>query len=71
MTCDIISRNPQPWKIVPAHFLLTCSVMGIIKSIGVYFPELRMSLSATATDVGVIIGLFSALLYGPGEMSYY
>ncbi|XP_030848554.1 monocarboxylate transporter 6-like [Strongylocentrotus purpuratus] len=56
-----------PWKIVPALFLQTCFFLATIKSIGVYFPELRRDLGITATDLGITLGIFEAFSFVPGS----
>ena len=67
---DMISGNQQAWNIVPAHFLQTCFTLGIVKSMGIYFPELRASLGMTVVDLGLTIGLFNTFIFAPG-ISYF
>ena len=67
MKAMAVRQLSRAWKIVPAFFLQTCTVMGIIKSTGVFFPELRVSLGSTEADLGLAVGLFNAFVFGPGK----
>ena len=64
---DSVAFCSKTWKIVPAFLLQTCTVMGIIKLTGVFFPELRASLGSNEADIGLAIGLFDAFVFGPGQ----
>ena len=60
-------RNRAALKLVLALFLQTCYVLGTVKSIGVYLPELKEGLGLTSTDIGLDFGLFSAFAFCPGK----
>ncbi|XP_001200312.2 monocarboxylate transporter 5-like [Strongylocentrotus purpuratus] len=61
-------RNRAALKLVLALFLQTCYVLGTVKSIGVYLPELKVGLGLTSTDIGLDLGLFSAFAFGSGPI---
>ena len=68
-SCGKIGR--QTWaamKIVPTLFLQTWFVMGVVKSVGVYFQILELSLGVTAAGLGLTLGLFAVCVFGPGNV---
>ena len=53
--------------LVVCTFLRTSSLIGIIKTIGMYMEDINKSLGTTSTDIGIALGLLIAFCHFPGE----
>ena len=51
-------------------FLMACSQVGTIKSMGIFLEDISLSLGTTSTDIGVSLGLFTAFSYFPGRLDF-
>ncbi|XP_041481430.1 monocarboxylate transporter 12-like [Lytechinus variegatus] len=59
---------PRSFPVVLLMFLMACSQVGTIKSIGIYLEDISWSLGTTSTDIGVALGLFNAFGYFPAPL---
>ncbi|XP_041466529.1 monocarboxylate transporter 6-like [Lytechinus variegatus] len=49
-------------------FLMACSQVGTVKSIGIYLEDISYSLETTSKDIGVALGLFAGFSYFPAPL---
>ncbi|XP_063955088.1 monocarboxylate transporter 5-like [Lytechinus pictus] len=51
---------PRSCPVVLLMFLMACSQVGTIKTIGIYLEDISWSLGTTSADIGLALGLFNA-----------
>nr|XP_054752523.1 monocarboxylate transporter 12-like [Lytechinus pictus] len=51
---------PRSFPVVLLMFLMACSQVGTIKTIGIYLEDISWSLGTTSADIGLALGLFNA-----------
>ena len=66
---EILTSRSLP--LVVCTFLRASGHIGIIKTIGIYLEDINISLGTTSTDIGIALGLLSALANFPGENFIY
>ncbi|XP_011662968.2 monocarboxylate transporter 11-like [Strongylocentrotus purpuratus] len=63
---EILTSRSLP--LVVCTFLRASGHIGIIKTIGIYLEDINISLGTTSTDIGIALGLLSALANFPAPL---